>query len=293
MGWSGLTLVTDSDLGQLEPETTDPRVPLGRAVWYDQRAEAKRDLKIWLELDFPDVPGVADRVVDAWKADYVFGYTGGAYTDLTVAAGDDTPGDVAVTDIFTTPSSDRIYIGAAWEFEAVALSLLGAKNAAASVLSVQYAGPAGWTTLPCVDGTAVGGVSLAQSGRVAWTIPTRWQRQRLNGTGDEYYWVALVVSGALTAGVTASQILAVRAPDALKRCAAYLALYHIYNGLAPGAANPESWQTKADKYLDQAKTLYGALKTHGSLWLDLNRDSAIEETSGEATIRAPFVLHRG
>lgn len=126
---------------------------------------------------------------------------------------------------------------------------------------------------------------------MTWTIPEDWQRQRLNGTGDEYYWMELRVSAALTSGVTATQVHPVRAPDALKRCAAYLALYHIYNGLAIGAASPEPWQAKADKYWEQAKSLYAALKNQAALWIDLNRDEAIEQS--EAMVRAPFVFQRG
>lgn len=293
MSWTSLVLVTDQDLAQLEPETGDARLPLGKDDWESQRTEAKRDLKIWLELDFPDVPGVADRVLDRWAPDYVFGYTGSAYTDYTGQAKDDTPDDVPLATVFATPATDRLYIGAAWAFEGVELTLTGTRNDAASTVSVYYSGGTGWTAwASATDSTrATSTKSFSQSGRLGWTIPTGWQRQRLNGTGDEYYWIELRVSATLTAGVTAAQVLAVRPPDALKRCAAYLSLYHIYNGLAPGAANPEPWQAKADKYWDQAKSLYAALKNNSALWLDLNRDEAIAPE--EATVRAPFRFSRG
>lgn len=289
MGWSGLSLVSDAELGQLEPEATAAGGPWGAVTWASARAEAKRSLKIWLESDFPDVVGVADRVRDTWVPDYAFAYTGGSYTDRTSEVRDDEENDLNLATVFTTFGTDRLYVGAAWEFEGLAVLLKDAVSAAASLLTAKYSGPAGWTSLSATDGTASGGATFAKSGRITWTLPTDWQRIRLNGTGDEYYWVELSISAALTAGTKASQVLPVRAPDGLKRVAAYLALHHILNGLAAGAAQPEFWQTKADSYLTQASELYGRLKANSAIWLDLNRTNAVTQ---EERVSKPVFLGR-
>jgi hypothetical protein len=78
MSWASLTLVTDAELGTLEPQAVSG---LWKAVtWPNQRAEAKKDLKIWLQNDYarmlPDGTIVADRVRDTFGADKVWGYTG-------------------------------------------------------------------------------------------------------------------------------------------------------------------------------------------------------------------------
>ena len=80
-----------------------------------------------------------------------------------------------------------------------------------------------------------------------------------------------------------------RAPDGLKRVAAYLALHHIFNGLAAGAAEPKFWQDKADKYLTAASELYGRLKSAGAVWLDLDRTEAVTQ---EERVSKPVFLGR-
>lgn len=290
MGWSGLTLVTDAELGQLEPEATNSALPWGATTWASQRTEAKRDLKILLEADFPDVPGVADRVIDTWPPDQGFGYTASAYVDYLNELRSDTEIDVPLATIFATFGTDRLYIGTNFEFEGLAVVLKDSVNAAASVLTAKYKGPSGWTSLSATDGTAAAGATFAKSGRITWTIPTDWQRQTLNGTSEEYFWVELSISAALTAGTKASQILPVRAPDGLKRVTAFLALHHIYNGLAAAAADPERWQKKADMYLTRAAELYDKLKAKAGVWIDLNRDNVI--TPPEEQASAPLRLGR-
>ncbi len=280
MSWPGLALVTDNDLGALEPSILDGT--WGAATWPDQRAEAKRDIRVWLELDFPEVIGVADRVLDRWAPDYVFGYTGSAYTDITTGARTDTPDDVALATILATPASDRLYLGAAWTFDGLHALMTATRNAVASTLTVKYAGPTGWTALTVVDGTAVSGATFAQSGRITWTTPTDWQRQRLNGTGDEFFWIEVSVSAALTSGTTLTQLLAIRPPDGLKRCATYLALGHIYNGLAAKSPNEDGWRQQADKYFTMARDLYTGLKVKAGLWLDLDTSGSITPP-GETT----------
>lgn len=276
MSWNRLLLVTDADLGNLEPEATSSDRPWKNATWPKQRAEAKRDLKIWIDTDFPQIPGASDRIIDRWNPAYVFQYTGGSYTDVTSAARDDNEEDVALATALANAATDKIYIGAPFEFEGIAAKLLDHVNAVSSVLTVKYWSGNQWVTAGASDATNLSGKTFAQSGRIMWTLPTDWERRRLNGTGEEYFWVELSVSVALTAGTKATQLLPVREPDALKRIACYLSLYHILNGLAQAAAEPDRWEKKAQGYWDRAVGLYAAVKGGHALWLDLSSNDVIE-----------------
>ena len=298
MSWAGLVLVTDSDLGNLEPEATAPTSPWGKTTWTDQRAEAKNDLRIWIENDFVHIKGVADKVLDAWAGDYALALTGGAYSDVTNEAGNDTESDLALATVFTTFGTDRLYIGAEWAFDGLYVLQTGTKNAAASTLTVKYSGPtaasssgSAFTSLTVTDGTLSSGATFAKSGKITWTQPSDWQRIRFNGTGNEYFWVELSVSAALTASTTATQIATIRPYPGLKRVASYLSLYHIYNGLAAGSPGEERWRLQADKYFEMAKSLYAALKNNAGLWIDMDVSGTVEP--GEVPASVPHILGRG
>lgn len=296
MSWAALSLVTDAELGQLEPEATSSTAPWGRTTWASARAEAKRDLKIWLEVDFPNVIGVADKVVDAWAPDYLFGYTGAVYSDVTVAGEDDTESDIVLSTVLATVGSDRLYVGAAWAFDGLKVLGTGTRNANASTLTVKYSGPTApqtWTSLTISDGTTASGgtACFARSGRITWTQPTDWQRIRLNNTGEEYFWVEVSVSATLTAGTSLTQILPIRAPDGLKRVAGYLSLAHIYNGLAAGSPGEERWRLQGEKYWEMGKSLYAALKNNANLWIDMDVSGTVSQA--EVPISVPHILGRG
>lgn len=298
-GWSSLTLVTDADLGAIEPEATSSSRPWGAATWPHARAEGKRDLKIWLERDFGQRvsgPGVADRVLDRWAPDYVFRYTGSAYTDITSDASNDTEADVDLSTALATFGTDRIYVGALFEFDGLAVKLLSTLNAIASVLTVKYWTPTGWATITATDGTSVSGKTFAQSGRVTWTVPKDWERRRLNGTGEEFFWVELSISAGLTSGTAATQLLPIKAPDGLKRVAAYLALAHVLRGLSAQAAEPEAWLTRVTNaartgYRDMAEDLYASLLDKGGIPLDLNTNEVVEPA--ESQVSGGVRLYRG
>lgn len=291
MSWSHLSLVTDDDIGQLEPEAIQSGAPWGATTWSTARAAAKRDLKVWLEADYPHIPAVTDRVRDRWPPSYVWGYTAAAYTDYTSAAKDDTEEDVPLATVFTTFGTDILYVGCDYEFEGLWVQLLDSLNANTATLTVAYWGPTGWTSLTISDGTSVTSKTFAQSGRITWTLPTTWERRTLNGT-DEYYWVKLTVSAALTAGTAATQMLPLRSPDGLKRVAAYLAVHHIYQGLAAQAAVPADWRAQADKYLGKAETLYARLREHGGIPIDYNVDGVVTPPT-ETTVTSTLRLYRG
>jgi hypothetical protein len=295
MGWSGLTLVSDNDLGALEPEATNGS--WGAITWANQRAEAKRDLKIWLETDFAHIPGVADRVRDTHVFDYVYGYTGGGYADLTDAASDDAENDVDLSDVFATFGTDKLYLGAPGEFDGIAVRMLSTLNANAAVLAVKYWGGTGWTTLTHTDGTAASAKTFGKGGRITWTVPTDWERRTLNSSADAYFWIELAVSAALTADTVASQILQVRAPDPLKRICALRAMGYIYKNLAAQAPSTDYWGGRCRNqfktgYWDEADALYAALRDKGGIPIDLDNDNVIS-VGMETNIVNPIRMGRG
>jgi hypothetical protein len=276
-GWAALTLATDADLGAIEPQAVASSAPWGSRTWSKARAEAKRELKILIETSFGrTVKNAADHILDVHRPDYVFSLVSSAYADVTSAAADDTEADLALATIFAS-TSNRIYIGADYQFEGLFALLTSTRNAVARTLTAKYAGPAGWIDLEAVDGTAVSGATFAQSGRITWGIPLDWQRQELGTTtADDFFWIELSTSGALTAGVTAAQLLPVRAPDGLKRVAALLSLYYVLNGLERQAGKPKDWQDKAAGYRAEALALFQLLKEQGGIPLDRNLDDVVE-----------------
>jgi hypothetical protein len=292
MPWSALTLVTDAELGQLEPEAVHADAPWGATTWANARAEGKRDLKILLESDFSDIENVADKVVDTWRPDWVYSYIASAFTDVTTAAADKTEDDLALGTIFATFGTDRLYIGCASEFEGLRVLMTATVNAIASTLTVKYSGPTGWTALTISDGTSASSKTFSKSGRITWTIPSDWQREQLNGMADAYYWLELSVSAALTAGTSATQLLPIRAHDGLKRVAALLTLSYIFKGLSAAAVEPKDWLDRAVAYRDDALALWGKLKNSAAVWLDLDRDEAIEDGAGETHVSKPLFLGR-
>ncbi len=293
MGWSGLTLCTDSDLGALEPNTVNGK--MGSVSWPNQRAEAKRDLKIWLETDFAEIPNVVDKIIDTQGADLLQGFTGGGYSDLVTEATTSDEDDVDLSEVFATFGTDKLYIGSLGEFDGLSIRMLSDLNAIASVLTVKYSGPGGWTTLTHTDGTATSGKTFAKSGRITWTVPGDWQRRTLNNSGDAYFTLELSVSAALTAGTSAGQILLVKAPDGLKRICALQALGYIAMNLATNAPSTDYWQYKARNqfktgWFDLAEKLYAALRDKGGIPIDLDDDGHIDE--GEQNITNPIRLGR-
>lgn len=295
MGWSGLTLVTDADLGALEPEAVSGA--WRSTSWPNQRTEAKRDLKIWLERDFPKIPGVVDRIRDTYKSDSVLGFTAGSYSDVSDATGDDTEDDVTLSSIFVTPASDYLYVGTVGEIDGLQVAMLAHLNANASVLSAAYSGAGGWTNLTITDGTSTGGATFAKSGRISWAVPSDWQRRTLNDRNTAYFWIRLSISAALTSGTSIGQLLVVKAPDGLKRVCALRALGYIYKNLAAQSPSTDYWGGRTQNqfktgYWDIADELYATLRDKGGIPIDVDDDGTIDQaTELEITIE-PTRLER-
>jgi hypothetical protein len=292
--WANLTLCTDADLGAIEPLAVATAAPWGATTWTSARAEAKREIKVLIEMAFAkETANPADRVLDLHTPAWVLGLASSVYTDYTARAVNRDEDDVDLTAIFAN-AANKLYLACDYQFDGVAFLLKDALNAQARILTAKYSGPAGFTAISgASDGTAVTGKTLAQSGRVTWTtVPTDWQR-RLVGTvsADPFYWVELSVDTALSAGSTlAAQILTVRVPDGLRRVAQLLSLYYVLNGLERQAAKPKDWAEKAIGYRQEGLALFQALRENGGIPLDLNRDNVIERS--ETVHTAPLRLGR-
>lgn len=293
MGWGALTLVTDQDLGAIEPQTIAAGAPWGKTAWPEARAEAKRELKILIESAFSkDVKNAADRILDLHRPDLVFSYISSAYAEVTTAVSDDTEDDLSLTAVFVS-TSNRLYVGADYQFNGLRVLMKDALNAIASVLAVKYSGATGFLAMPnASDGTAVSGAVFAESGRITWPIiPGDWKRQRLATSGDELFWIELSVGTALSSGsAKASQIHTVRPPDGLKRVAQLLALAYVLNGLERQSGKPKDWQDKATAYRQEALGLFQLLKEQGGIPIDINRDNVV--TAAEIVQTRPVRLGR-
>lgn len=279
-GWANLTLVTDAEIAEIEPQAranVSPP-PWGATTWPAARAAAKRELKVLVELAFPKVKGAADRILDLFRPDYAFTLIGSTYTDITTLTTSDDEDDVDLTTIFAS-AANKLYIGADYQFDGLWFDLKDARNALVRTLTVKYSGGAGFTALTVVDGTAVAGAPFASSGRITWTIPAAWQRRRLaSATAEEFFWIELTLDTALSSGSTkAAQILPIRAPDGLKRVAALLSLSYIMNGLERQSGRPEEWRDKAAAYRTQALDLFQDLKERGGIPLDTDKDETISQ----------------
>jgi hypothetical protein len=293
MPWGTLSLVTDQDLGALEPLAIAAGSPWGKTAWPEARAEAKRELKILIEAAFGKiVKQPADRVLDTHAADLVYTYISSIYADVTAVGTDNYEDDITLTTVFATIAS-RLYIGADYQFDGLFVKMKDALNAVASTLTVKYQGAAGWTAMPNAnDGTSVNGAPFAQTGRITWPIvPGDWKRQRLATSGDQLFWIELSVGTALNSGsAKAGQLLTVRVPDGLRRVAQLLALSNVLNGLERQSAKPKDWQEKATGYRQEALALFQMLKEQGGIPLDTNRDDVIERA--ETLQTAPLRLGR-
>ncbi len=296
MGWAGLTLVTDGEIGQYEPQAVSGAWK--STTWPNQRANAKLTLEDWIIRDYSERfgDGVIDKIRETYRADKVWPSTTGAYSDLSSAAADNTEDDINLSAVFVAPASDRLYIGNGGSFDGLDVRMLAGLNAQASVLTVKYSGPSGWTTLTATDGTALAGKTFAQSGRITWTQPGDWQRRTLDNSAEAYYWIELSVSATLTAGTSLGQLLIVKPPVGLKRVAVLLALGYIVQNLASQAPSTDYWMFKARNqfktgFLDQADANYAALRDKGGISIDLNNDGKIDPA--ETNIVTPIRMGRG
>ena len=134
----------------------------------------------------------------------------GVFTDDSEVAQD---GDTATTfdldSLDTAANLNFLYVGSHLPFRGVKVDVTNV-NGTASVLTVNYWNGSAWTDITDTDGTASGGVTLAQDGDVTWTVPTDWATVAavIDPHGSELlYWTRWEVSVQLDSDVTIAEML--------------------------------------------------------------------------------------
>jgi len=102
----------------------------------------------------------------------------------------------ATADYMTLRTTDYMYVGHTDKFNKVSIGV-GVANDGASVMTAEYFRGDTFASLTITDGTASGGVTLAATGDVTFTIPYDWELTTIEGT--EAYWVRFDVSADLQA----------------------------------------------------------------------------------------------
>jgi len=146
---------------------------------------------------------------------------------------------------------------------------ISAANGNASVLTLAYSGPSGWTNVSGQsDGTASGGATMAQTGSVSWTLPT--DEEDKFQFGESGFWYRLVVSAALDAEVEVS---------AVTYESEFQGLQNVFDGNLPIATEAIVFDSTAktielERWTSGLTTTFGiAESSDGTVWL-------VEGTSG-------------
>jgi hypothetical protein len=138
--------------------------------------------------------------------------------DFTVEVSDNVLTELSKADIPMQPE-DFLFVGYLTWFNEIEITPYTDNNQEASVLSAAYWNGEAWAPLAVKDGTiGSAGNTLAQKGRISWTLPTDWKTSiPFNASFNRGYWVRLSVSGALTSTAAISEVRIYGVPDALKK----------------------------------------------------------------------------
>jgi hypothetical protein len=93
--------------------------------------------------------------------------------------------DVALDAWNTLANGHALYVGSWLPFRGCRVVVGSDPNNTASVLTVKYWKPGGWTDINDTDGTIQpAGTTFGQNGDVTWTIPATWTADSLKNIGD-------------------------------------------------------------------------------------------------------------
>jgi len=90
-----------------------------------------------------------------------------------------TSNTITATGFNTLSSGGGLLIGSHLPFGGVYVDMSATVNGTASVITVSLWTPNGWVDSGDTDGSASGGVSLAQDGAVTWTVPDTWVPEKI------------------------------------------------------------------------------------------------------------------
>jgi hypothetical protein len=89
-------------------------------------------------------------------------------------------------------STDHVYIGQIFRFSKVDIDLSSLASADGGVLVVEYWNGSTWSAVTNkVDGTAVGGNTMRQDGKIKFNIPTNWAKNDPPATGTSLYYIRI------------------------------------------------------------------------------------------------------
>jgi hypothetical protein len=116
-------------------------------------------------------------------------------------------GDATTSDAITINTGQYIYIGSRREFDSVTFDFGATVNGNTATISGSYvqAQSHTWQALASLsDGTAAGGKTFAQDGRITFTKPTDWAVDGL--VGSRMFWIRLTPSANLTANIVINEL---------------------------------------------------------------------------------------
>ena len=141
-------------------------------------------------------------------------------TDLTDEAQDGDATGMELDSFGLSTSGEYIYMGSDIPFAGVKV-IIGAANATASNLTVEYWTGSDWRDISDTDATDTG-ASFAVSGDVTWTIPSAWVRTGLQATAvtdatvvshpkgnSNFYWVRFSWNAAHDSNTEVDEFLAI------------------------------------------------------------------------------------
>lgn len=287
MSWFPNDLVTDQDLVAYESEVL---TRFGQVSWETRRLKAIED---WLGPILRGQGYQIEHLRTRHEADQVWGFTGGAYSNLTGAAANTTADDLDLAAILATPATDAIFIGSTQQFRGLSVRMLETVSAQAGTLTVSYWNDA-WTALTVTDGTEkTEGTPFSGGGSMTWRVPSDWVKRSVNDS-DRLYWVRLQLSATPTPG-TAGQIGVIRR-SLLCAPVTFRTLTLIMREAPTGGTGPWTekalwYETEADAALQRALPhLAGEFDTDGD---DLiNVDEEADNPSGGPIGSAGYRLER-
>ncbi len=133
--------------------------------------------------------------------------------DYTVEVSDNTLTEMSKADVPMTVE-DHLYCGYLTRFSEMEATPYDQNNANVAGLAAQYWNGEQWTSLAIVDGTSVGGKTLAKKGKISWTIPDDWKMSiPLEARFPRGYWLRFNVSAGLSANAAISEVRVYAVPD--------------------------------------------------------------------------------
>lgn len=174
--------------------------------------------------------------------------TGGTFTDVTAAAGDNSPTTLVMGNILAGAPTDKLYVASPQPMTGLWVTMVDSLNInTLTVLSAQYWNGGAWSSFnSLVDGTTqTSSIALSGGGRVSWRMPLNWQKRPLDNQTSWRYWIRLTTNQPVSLSTYVNHFLPIRRsrltmPAALKTLALlYAESWGIQNG---------QWKEKSEEY---------------------------------------------